>query len=520
MKLSSMHLVLAAGYMTRCAEALGTFKLDFTKERRAVTHLGKRGRPFEVPLVESSLYLINVTVGIPPQTISLNVDTGSSNTWFPSVDSNPCQAANGSCVDGVAFDPNESSSLRYLSNGSFAVAYGTGQATGDYISDSVKIGPATINNLTLGLAANLSAPFANGLLGMGYDSLETLAASSGIQFPGVLTRLKQAGVIARRAFSVYLDDQEAGVGSILFGGIDTSKYTGDLVAVAITPNGTGVYDRYRVDLTAVSFLDSAGKSTLLSPANMSAPCAVDTGASYNILPASVSQALVEGLGAVSYAGVYFVDCALRDSNTSVLFQFGGPGGPIIRVPISEMLGVPLGFTFNDGRNGCQLYVGQVDDAELQSLLLAGFTIGDPVIRSAYVVYDVDNNEIYLAQAAFNRTGKGKVQEIAAGSGLPGVTSTATATASSFPTAFPPSILSEISVSLVSNQTASSPGLTATTQLPTTPTSPSFDIAAITGSAATTTSTSSAAASRSFDAGIDTIAGAIVLLFMPWITLIL
>src|SRR6202000_199589 len=166
-------------------------------------------------------------------------------------------------------------------------------------------------------------------------------------------------------------------------------------------NGTGVYDRYRVDLTAVSFLDSSGNSTLLSPANMSAPCAVDTGASYNILPASVSRALVEGLGAVPYAGVYFADCALRNSNTSVLFQFGGSTGPVIRVPISEMLGVPLGFTFSDGSNGCQLYVGQVDDVELQSLLLAGFTIGDPVIRSAYVVYDVDNNEIYLAQAAFN-----------------------------------------------------------------------------------------------------------------------
>jgi hypothetical protein len=371
----------------------------------------------------------------------------------------------------------------------------------------------------MGLAANLSGPLSNGLLGMGYDSLEILAESSGIQFPGILTRLQQAGIIARRAFSVYLDDQKAGAGSILFGGIDTSKYTGDLVAVAITPNGTGVYDRYRVDLTAVSFVDSAGKSTLLSPANMSAPCAVDTGASYNILPASVSRALVDGLGAVSYAGTYFVDCALRDSNTSVVFRFGGPTGPVIKVPITEMLGIPLGFTFSDGGSACQLYVGQVEDAELQSLLLAGYTLGDPVIRSAYVVYDVDNNEIYFAQAVFDKKGKGNIQEIPAGTGLPGVTSTATATASSIPTSFPPSILSEISVSLLSNQTTSTPVLTATTKLPTMPSSASFNVAAVTGSAATATSTSSAA-SRNFGVGINTVIVAVVLLSMPWISLVL
>ncbi|KIW69189.1 hypothetical protein PV04_05082 [Phialophora macrospora] len=510
MKLSSTYYVLAACCAAQFAEALGTFKLDFIKERSVASHLSKRANSFQVPLAEAMLYLINVTVGTPPQTISLNVDTGSSNTWFPSVDSNSCQAANGSCGVGIAFDPEDSSSLRFLSNNSFAVAYGTGQATGDYISDTFRVGPATISNLTMGLAANLSGPLANGLLGMGYDSLESLAASSGIEFPGLLTSLKQAGVISRRAFSVYLDDQEAGAGSILFGGIDTSKYTGDLVAVAITPNATGVYDRYRVDLTAVSFVDNAGKKTLLSPANMSAPCALDTGASFNILPASVSQALVDGLGAVSYAGSYFVDCALRQSNTSVLFQFGGPTGPVIRVPITEMLGVPLGFTFNDGSSACQLYVGQVADAELQSILLDGFTIGDPVIRSAYAVYDVDNNEIYLAQAVFDKKGTGNIQEIPAGSGLPGVTSTATATASLFPTSLPPSILSAISASLLSNQTSSVPVLTATTQLPTMHSSASFNIAAVTGSAATATSTSSAA-SRNFHVGITMVTIAMVLL---------
>ena len=148
------------------------------------------------------------------------VDTVSSNTWCPLTDSNVCQTANASCSDGLAFDPEDSTSLRLLSNGSFPVTYSTGQAAGVYISNAISICSATIGNLTLGPPANLSGPIGNGLLGMGYDSLEALAHNSGVQFPGILTRLKQAGSVARRAFTVYMNDLEAGVGSILIGGID------------------------------------------------------------------------------------------------------------------------------------------------------------------------------------------------------------------------------------------------------------------------------------------------------------
>lgn len=336
---------------------------------------------------------------------------------------------------------------------------------------------------------------------MGYDSFEALAANSGVQFPGVLTSLKQAGIIDRRAFSVYLDDQEAGIGSIVFGGYDSSKYSGDLTAVAITPNATGAFDRYRIDLTGVSFLDSTGRSTLLSPANMSAPSTLDTGASYSILPASVTQALAEGLGAVLFSGIYVADCALRDSNSSVSFQFGGSAGPVIRVPISEMLSLPLGVTFDDGSSTCRLLIDPVDDVEFSSLLLSGFVIGDPVIRSSYAIYDVDNNEIYLAQAVFNQTGKNNIQNIPSGSGLPGVTSTATALATQFPTTFPPSFISQLSASLFQNQTTSAVQVTIGAQIPTSPSSPSFNLAAATGSSgAPTATTSSSAANRMF--GLD------------------
>jgi hypothetical protein len=68
MKLSSTYHVLAMCYVAQFAEALGAFKLDFTRESRAATHLSKRANSsFEVPLVESSLYQIKLAVGNPPQ---------------------------------------------------------------------------------------------------------------------------------------------------------------------------------------------------------------------------------------------------------------------------------------------------------------------------------------------------------------------------------------------------------------------------------------------------------------------
>jgi hypothetical protein len=49
----------------------------------------------------------------------------------------------------------------------------------------------------------------------------------------VVDNLHHYGIIARRAYSLYLNDDRTDTGVILFGGIDSTKYTGELVSIPI-----------------------------------------------------------------------------------------------------------------------------------------------------------------------------------------------------------------------------------------------------------------------------------------------
>jgi hypothetical protein len=280
-----------------------------------------------------------------------------------------------------------------------------------------------LKNVTIGLA---TYAFDNtGLMGVGMRSLES-GYQSGVLpngSPTVIDSLVSAGLIERAAFSLWLNDLDAGTGSILFGGIDTDKYTGDLIGLPIQiDSAVNMYDRYLVTLTSVSIKDESG-TRLLSDSSMSVAALLDSGTTSTVLPDDVAQAIWNGFGAViSGPNEEFVPCKLKNSNAALIFGFGGPGGPSISVPISEMIdngAITPGATFEDGEPVCSLYVDTVANDASGSIIL-----GDSFLRSAYVVYDLANNEIAIGQTVFNATSS-NIKVIPSGTGLPGVSSVAT-----------------------------------------------------------------------------------------------
>jgi hypothetical protein len=75
-------------------------------------------------------------------------------------------------------------------------------------------------------------------------------------------------------------------------------------------------------------------------------------------------------------------------------------------------------TFSNGKAACEF---GMQPAQGDPILF-----GDTFLRSAYVVYDLDNNAISMANTNFNATGNGNVQAIPSGTaGAPGVSTTAT-----------------------------------------------------------------------------------------------
>ena len=119
------------------------------------------------------------------------------------------------------------------------------------------------------------------------------------------------------------------------------------------------------------------------------------------LPNNVVESLYTAFNAQydSKQQAAFVDCNLANQQGSLEFTFSGP---TISVPLNELV-IVAGYS--RGRPVCILGIGPADNSVC--------VLGDTFLRSAYVVYDLENNQIGIAQTNFNAT-RTSVQEITSG----------------------------------------------------------------------------------------------------------
>ncbi|KAF9344489.1 hypothetical protein BGX26_004316, partial [Mortierella sp. AD094] len=178
-------------------------------------------------------YYGSVSVGTPAQVVKLDFDTGSSDIWFPSTS---CTTT--ACKKHTRF--NTANSSTYKKDGrSWTISYGDGSsASGTLGSDIVNVGGISVRQ-TIGLATKESSQFGSspedGLFGLGFDTIESVS--------GVKTFMDNAiaaGVLAQPVVSVFLPSERVfngQGGQYLFGGIDTTKFTGSLTYVPVSQQG-------------------------------------------------------------------------------------------------------------------------------------------------------------------------------------------------------------------------------------------------------------------------------------------
>lgn len=361
-------------------------------------------------------YYAQVAVGTPPQTVDLIVDTGSSDVWLLDSDANLCRSRSmqsyyGYCLS--TYDPSKSSTYSIVSQDDFSIRYVDGSgAEGNYIRDDFSIGGADIDALQMGLAENSTVN--SGLLGIGFAA----NVASETPYPNIMSLFQDQDLIAIQAYSLYLDDLFAETGTILFGGLDTQKFIGELQTVAIQPDRYGNYSSFTVALS--SFSTTANNGTSTNYTRTAIPVILDSGTTLTYFPASIANRIFDAFGAVddtSGTGLVFVDCNYLDSNNFTFnFQFGGNDGPVIRVPIDEMVLDNIGGYVELGLdlpslpfdNACSFGIQPSSDYYL---------LGDTFLRSAYIVYDLTNKQIGLAQANVNST-ESNIIEITEESGIP------------------------------------------------------------------------------------------------------
>lgn len=122
-----------------------------------------------------------------------------------------------------------------------------------------------------------------------------------------------------------------------------------------------------------------------------------------------------GVGATSDPDLgVVVPCNIKNTLATFSFTFGGSGGPTIKVDVSEFVtSVP---TFRGKTPACRWGLQPAEPGD-------PILFGDTFLRSAYVVYNLEKEQIGIAQTTFNAS-KANIVEFS-GDDIPGASTTVT-----------------------------------------------------------------------------------------------
>lgn len=315
-------------------------------------------------------YYSDITLGSPPQSFKVILDTGSSNLWVPSSD---CSSL--ACYLHSKYDHSASSS--YSKNGtSFSIQYGSGSMEGYISQDSLTIGDLVIPNQDFAEATNepgLAFAFGkfDGILGLAYDNIAVNKV-----VPPFYNALNQ-GLLDEPKFAFYLGDvskdKNAEGGEATFGGVNKDRYSGDITWLPVRRkaywevklNGLGLGDEF-------AELENHG-------------AAIDTGTSLITLPSGLAEIINAQIGAKkSWSGQYTIECNTRDSLPDLTFNLDG-----------------YNFTIS-----AYDYTLEVSGSCISAITPMDFPapvgpmaiIGDSFLRKYYSIYDLGNHAVGLAKA--------------------------------------------------------------------------------------------------------------------------
>ncbi|OCH87656.1 endopeptidase [Obba rivulosa] len=308
-------------------------------------------------------YFTEISLGTPPQTFKVILDTGSSNLWVPSVH---CMSI--ACFLHAKYDSSKSST--YNANGSsFEIQYGSGSMQGFVSQDTLTIGDLNIANQDFAEATKepgLSFAFGkfDGILGLAYNTISVNYIT-----PPFYSMVHQE-LLDNAVFSFKLGDAPFG-GEAIFGGIDESAYTGKIVYAPVRRQAY-----WEVELDKVTMGDQVFEL-------QDTGAAIDTGTSLIALPTAQATTINKLIGATSQSGTYVVDCSTIPNLPIFTFTFNGNDFPLNATDyVLSIDGTCMSaFTPLDMPGSAPLWI-----------------VGDVFLRRYYTVYDLDQSAVGFATA--------------------------------------------------------------------------------------------------------------------------
>ncbi|KAK4097477.1 acid protease [Parathielavia hyrcaniae] len=338
----------------------------------------KRGVQLQLANRSDIAYYAQLSIGTPPQPVFVQLDTGSFELWV-----NPdCTAVTDSdaafCEQAGQYDTTKSSTAASLGTNR-TLRYGIGTANISYFTDTITLAgsPTTLQAVQFGVATVSEDAF-SGILGIGYGK------GVATRYLNFVDQLRAQNATRVKAYTLALGSKDAQEGVIVFGGVDTSKFAGPLARLPVLPadqSPDGV-PRFWVDMQSVSITPPPnGVGRVYEGSGM--PVFLDSGSTMTLLPPNLTAAIAGNFGArtADDNGFYRIDCALARMNGTLDFAFDGV---TVKVPYKELMReVPT------DPPACFLGIMASEKFTL---------LGDTFLRSAYTVFDLETDSIWMAQA--------------------------------------------------------------------------------------------------------------------------
>ncbi|GAA6008892.1 hypothetical protein JCM11491_003822 [Sporobolomyces phaffii] len=369
---------------------------------------------------DGSLWAGEISVGTPPQKVSVVFDTGSADMWV----------ADSSVDAGLSTYNVNASSTSKPTPDRFGILYGDGSTvSGPLYQDTVTVAGLKAENAYVAAATTVSSQFYNGaidgILGMAYPSISNSGEKT------IFDTMHEQGLVERNLFSFQLGDDDEG--EVYLGGSDSSRFEG---SINYSPVTTPAY------WTIKGSVGVNGQGPTLDDVSM----IIDTGTTLVIIPPTQAAALYKNVPTAKKwkDSFYIYDCGVE---WTAQFSFNGQD---YTIP-SKYLN--LGLT-EAGSKWC------VSGIAAQEMGLGGSTmlVGGVFLRTVYSVFNFEKNAVGFAPLA------GKNYQVSAPTSVES-TSSSTATSSSISSPSASSFVSSFaaSVSPSSFVTSAAAGVTQTSQ---------------------------------------------------------
>lgn len=334
----------------------------------------------------------------------------SSDLWVPSITCpiDQCPLAR--------FDPTESTTYLAVNDGhgslSFHVEYGIGSVNGTYGRDHIYLGNAHVPHQLFGLAtathdlilvtSNNTNEISNGIFGLGHPSLTT----SSMKYEPFLFQIANQGVIDQPIFSISMGSRldQGWSGEMMIGGTNPEKYTGAIQYAPVISNST----YWMVGGKSIQVLkrDTHQEVVYNSTFKSIRGTIIDTGTTLTYVDYELAQDIIKSVVGKSeennvvldkVSGTFILNCQavqFNDPTVDYFVQFILENGIIISIPAKDLI-IPLDNSHTLCMFGIAPWMSTGTGVKMNEK--GWILIGDSVLRSTYLVFDMKKNQIGFAK---------------------------------------------------------------------------------------------------------------------------